>query len=127
MEDKNETFRYNYSANQQAEINEIREKYLPKDESKMEQLRKLDASTTKPGMITSVIIGIVGVLLFGQGMTWTVDGPNERFVWGIVIGVIGLGIMALASPVYRYMTKKRREKVAPQILKLTEELSNPEQ
>lgn len=139
MEENKETFRYSYSATQQTEVNEIREKYLPKEETKMDQLRKLDASAAKPGVIVSVIIGIVGVLLFGLGMTWVTGGSkdlivlginislNNQFVLGIVIGVIGLAMIALASPVYNYITKKRREKLAPQILKLADELSGPEQ
>lgn len=127
MEDKDKTFRYSYSADRQAEINEIRDKYLPKEETKMDQLRKLDASTTKPGMIAAIVIGIFGTLLFGLGMTWTVGGFNDLFILGVVIGVIGLIIMALASPIYKYITKKQREKIAPQILKLTEELSDSEQ
>ena len=46
-----ETFNYTYSASQQEEIKKIREKYSApeKQEDKMEQLRRLDKSVTKPG------------------------------------------------------------------------------
>jgi len=126
MDNNDKTFRYSYSADRQTEIDEIRGKYLPKEETKMEQLRKLDASTTKSGMIASIAVGVVGTLLFGLGMTLTTGVSGELFIFGIVIGILGLIIMALASPIYRYMTKKQREKIAPQILKLTEELSDSE-
>lgn len=44
MEEKNATFNYTYSAEQQAEIKRIREKYTPptQEEDKMEKLRRLD-------------------------------------------------------------------------------------
>ena len=60
MEEKKETFEYNYSAKQQKEIKTIREKYVPKEENKMEQLRRLDASATKPGTAASIIVGVIG-------------------------------------------------------------------
>jgi hypothetical protein len=40
-----------------------------------------------------------------------------------VIGVIGIAVLVAAYPLYMYITKKQREKIAPEILKLTEELS----
>ncbi len=47
MEEKRETFTYTYSAAQQNEVKRIREKYAPptQEQDKMEQLRRLDAST----------------------------------------------------------------------------------
>ena len=46
MENREETFRYTYSAKEQSEVEAIRKKYLPPEENKMEQLRKLDRSAT---------------------------------------------------------------------------------
>jgi len=44
MENNQNGFQYTYSAKEQAEIKNIRSKYIPKEENKMEQLRRLDAS-----------------------------------------------------------------------------------
>lgn len=49
MENKNETFTYTYSSKQQEEIRNIRSKYLPKEEDKMEQLRRLDPERLEKG------------------------------------------------------------------------------
>lgn len=121
MEEKKESFEYTYSAKQQEEIERIRRKYMPKEEDKMELLRKLDRDVTKPGTVWSLVLGISGCLILGLGMCCVM-------VWGvmligIVIGLVGMGIMGLALPVYHKITAKQREKIAPQILKLTEELS----
>lgn len=127
MNDRNETFEYKYSAMEQAEIRSIREKYTPKEgntdrESKMQQLRDLDKSATKPGLIASLGVGITGMLLLGVGMCCTMEWVGKLFVPGIVIGVAGLLMMAAANPFYHYITKKQREKIAPEIMKLTDEL-----
>lgn len=126
MEKEEKTFQYSYSVSQQAEIKKIREKYEPEKktpkEDKMEQLRHLDESTTKPGMIVSIIVGIVGTLLLGVGMSCTMVWAGKWFVPGIIIGVVGLIGLSMALPVYNYITKKQREKLAPEILKLTDEL-----
>lgn len=127
MNERNETFEYKYSAMEQEEIRSIREKYTPKGgntdrESKMQQLRDMDKSATKPGLIASLGVGITGMLLLGIGMCCTMEWAGKLFVPGIVIGVAGLLMMAAANPLYHYITKKQREKIAPEIMKLTDEL-----
>ena len=63
----NQSFEFAYSAKQQKEIEEIRKKYLPKEEDKMETLRRLDKSAEKPGTMA----GIIGTMLLGVGMCCT--------------------------------------------------------
>lgn len=121
-ENNNEFFEYTYSAAMQEEVKKIREKYIsaPKEEDKLETLRRLDASVTKKVTILSLIFGILGTLIFGTGMCCCLVW-NLFFV-GVIVGLIGLVGVSLAYPVYSYVTKKEREKIAPQILRLTEEL-----
>ena len=128
MEKKNNTFEYTYSASQQEEIKKIRDKYMKKThvESKIEQLQKLDKKAENPGIITSMVLGIIGTLVFGIGLccvlVWT-----KLFMWGIVIGVVGIIMLGMAYPSYKYITKKQRQKVTPQIVKLIEELEQEKQ
>ena len=89
----------------------------------MELLRKLDRDVTKPGTIWSIIIGMIGCLIFGLGLCCILVWADTLFVLGIIVGVIGLAIMGAAVPVYKKITEKQKEKLAPQILALTEELS----
>lgn len=118
----NNNFNYSYSAKEQAEINKIRGKYVPHEESKLEQLRRLDASVTKKGTAVSIILGIIGSLIMGIGMCCCMLWQDTVFIPGILIGVVGIAIVVVAYPVYSAITKKQREKIAPEILKLTEEL-----
>lgn len=124
MENMKDTYEYTYSAKQQEEIRNIRKKYLPK-EDKMEQLRKLDQSATKKGTVISVVIGVISCLLLGVGMCCTMVWMDQWFIPGIIVGIVGIAGAAAAYPLYACITRKEREKLAPQILKLTEELSKP--
>lgn len=128
MENRKDTFNYTYSAKQQEEIRNIRKKYLPQEqkEDKMEQLRRLDQCVTKKGTIISIIVGIIGCLLLGVGMCCTMVWMEQLFIPGIIIGIIGIAVVVIAYPLYTRITKKEREKITPQILKLTEELSKPQ-
>ena len=118
----NQSFEYTYSAPEQEEIKRIREKYLPKDKSlsKLEQLRLLDKKAEQPGHIWALSLGISGTLIFGTGMSLCL--VMAKFVLGIVLGVIGMAVLALAYPVYRKVTKLQREKLSHEILRLSEEL-----
>ena len=124
MEEKRETFTYTYSATQQEEIKRIREKYAPptQEEDKMERLRKLDRDVTKPGLIAALIVGIASTLVMGLGMCCTMVWGENLFVPGIVIGVIGIIGICAAYPLYIRVTKKQRDKLAPEIMRLTDEL-----
>ena len=119
---KNTTFQYTYSAKEQEELKRIRNKYLPKEENKMELLRRLDAQVTQKATMYSMIVGIIGTLIFGIGMCCCMIWADSVFVLGIIIGVIGMGVLALAYPLYNRTIKKERERIAPEILRLTEDL-----
>lgn len=121
--EEKETFEYRYSAKQQEEIRKIREKYIPREENKMEQLRQLDASATKPGMITAITLGTISVLILGIGMCCTMLWADRLFLPGVIIGIVGMVGMVLAYPLYNRITKRRRKELAPEIMQLTEELS----
>ncbi len=123
MKSTKETFEYTYSAAKQDELERIRKKYMPKEEDKMELLRKLDGSVTRPGMIASMALGVIGCLVFGLGMSCALVWGDTLFIMGIVLGIIGAVAMGAALPVYNKITARERERLAPQILALIDELS----
>ena len=121
--EENKSFEFTYSAQEQEEIRKIREKYLPPEEreTKMEQLRRLDDSVTQKATVWSLVVGILSTLILGVGMcccmVWT-----QYFVLGIFVGTAGIAGICLAYPLYACLVKKEQARLAPQILKLTEEL-----
>lgn len=130
MQKETESFHYTYSAAEQEEVKQIRRKYEPQEETKMEKLRRLDAQVTKKPTMISIILGVVGALIMGTGMSISMTefgnqvglGGVFGMAVGIFIGILGIVLVCLAYPVYNHLIKKEREKIAPEILKLTEEL-----
>ena len=128
--DNNEGFNYTYSAKEQEEIKAIRKKYAASEETedKMTQLRRLDASVYSKASTAALAVGIVGALIMGIGMSLVMTdigavlGTVLAMVIGIGIGVIGIVLVCLAYPIYNRTLKKEREKIAPEILRLTDEL-----
>ena len=123
----NDSFKMTYSAQQQEEIQAIRQKYVPKEESKMDKLRALDARVTQKATMASIIVGIIGAMVLGCGMSLIMSDfgkalGDAAFPVGIVAGALGIALVALAYPMYHRTLKKEREKIAPQILQLTDEL-----
>ena len=126
MENK-EGFSFTYSAEQQKEVEAIRKKYLPKEEDKMEQLRKLHAIPTQKAQAASLAVGIIGALIMGTGMSLVMTDIGAALgslamVIGILVGIVGMVLVALAYPLYNRVLKKQREKIAPEILRLSDEL-----
>lgn len=123
MENNNERFEYTYSAMQQDEIERIRRKYMPKETDELAELRRLDAEVTKPGTIAGLVLGIVGTLIFGAGMSMALVWTDTMLVAGVLVGIAGFVVLGMAYPIYHKITEKQRAKIAPQILELTEQMS----
>ena len=127
-----ETFSYTYSAKEQAEIQKIRDKYEKPtaEEDKMTQLRRLDASVHSKATAVALVLGIIGALIMGCGMSLIMTDigailgapSNLAMLIGVPIGIVGMVLVCLAYPVYNRKVKKEREKIAPEIIRLTDEL-----
>ena len=124
---ENHSFEYTYSAQRQQEVEEIRKAYLPKEEDKMEKLRKLHSIPTQKAQSASIAVGVIGALIFGTGMSLCMTELGAALgslalVLGTMIGLAGIILVALAYPLYNRTLKKERERIAPEILRLTDEL-----
>ena len=131
MENK-ESFELTYSAKEQDEIKRIREKYIKPEikEDKMEELRRLDKKATEKASVTALVVGVIGALILGSGMSMIMTdinlfiglGNNEALITGIIVGVVGIILVSLAYPLYNRILKKEQERIAPKIIELTDEL-----
>ena len=125
-------FSYTYSAKEQAELKKLREKYTPptQEEDKLTRLRRLDAGVTSSAQAVALVFGVLGTLILGFGMSLCMTelsailGAHEdlAMIIGIIIGLIGGVIAALAYPIYNAIIKAKRRKIAPEIIRLTDEL-----
>ena len=134
MENNNENngFQYTYSAREQAELKRIRDKYTAPTEveDKLTRLRRLDASVTNTALTVALVFGVMGTLILGFGMSLVMTELAENLgisgdaamVIGIIVGIVGGILASLAYPIYNAIVKAKRKKLAPEIIRLTDEL-----
>lgn len=135
MDNKNKDqggFSYTYSAKEQAELKKIRDKYTAptEEEDKMARLRRLDASVTGTAQIAALVLGVVGTLILGFGMSLIMTELSDMLgftgdsavIAGVVLGIFGGVIASIAYPVYNAIVKIKRKRVAPEIIRLSDEL-----
>lgn len=123
----NNKFNYRYSApteEERKEIASIRKQYSPthNGETKLEKLRRLDGLVKNTAIIWSLVLGVVGCLIFGLGLAMVLEW--KIIFWGVVVAVVGAIPMALAYPVYLGLLNRGKERYGEEILKLSEELLN---
>lgn len=121
--DETVRFSYTYSAKQQREIENTRRKYLSAGENKLEQLHRLDRQAERRSAIISIVLGTAFTLLLGTGMALTMVYTG-CFILGIAIGLTGIAGVMLTYPLCLRITRKEWAKIAPEILRLSDELLN---
>lgn len=135
MENNNQEksgFTYTYSAREQAELKRIRDKYTAPTEAedKMARLRRLDASVTQTAQAVALVFGVIGTLILGLGMSLCMTEFGEIFglyknmamLIGIIVGIVGGILASFAYPIYNAIVKAKRKKLAPEIIRLADEL-----
>lgn len=109
---------YNPNSADRVKAETIRRQYVNKDANKMDQLQKLDSKVKTPGTVVSFIVGILGALVMGGGMSMImVSGIVSPL--GLVLGIGGMILVLLAYPLYASITNKRKKQFAQQVFDLT--------
>ena len=119
---ENKSFTYNYSAARNKEVESIRRKYMPHEESKLEKLKRLDYRVQMAGMIEGLCFGIIGALVFGVGMCFFLDVFAGAAWLTAILMICGTLLMIPAYPIYRRIARKTRAELTPEILRLSEEI-----
>ena len=109
MRDK---FNYTYSApteEERREIESIRSAYTGGEHArKLERLRSLNKHVRNMPMCVALTLGIVGVLIFGLGMTMILEW--SVLAGGVAVAALGVLPMAFAAPAYNLVLKREKEK-----------------
>ena len=132
MKDSNNGFSYTYSAKEREEIEKIRNKYAPdtKKEDSVARIRRLDAKVVGTAQAYSLVFGVIGTLILGFGMSLCMTELASMLglsgvmamVIGISLGFVGGILASLAYPVYNFIIKRKRAKIAPEIIRLSDEV-----
>ena len=108
-------------------VQKIRTQYTEKQHTELDELKALDAKVKKPANVFAYTYGSAGAIVMGTGMSLAMTELGAALgmlamVMGILIGVAGMILVALAYPVYNRVLKRERQRIAPEILRLTDEL-----
>ena len=104
------------------EEEELRNEYTPKTKTSLDEAAKLDKKAKLPATIFTYTFGIIGALILGIGMCLAMKviggGTAGMMVLGIIIGIVGIAMVAVNYPIYTAILKNRKEKYASAILVL---------
>ena len=119
-DEQKETFNYSYSSIRREEVEKIRNKYIQNQEDELTELRRLDNHITNTATLASIFVGIVGVLVFGTGLSLVLS--FSKYISGIIVGFLGLLIMGSGLLINKIILKKLREKYGSRIIELSDKL-----
>ena len=109
-------------------VQKIRSQYVEKQHTGLDELKALDAKVKRPANVCACTCGAAGAVVMGAGMSLvmtdigTMIGLTAAMVPGIVVGIVGLGMVLSAYPIYKKILNSRKKKFAPQIMALSEKL-----
>lgn len=120
-----EQFKYTYKALSEGErrmVESIRNDYdtTSNIEPKLTRLQSLDKKAKTLPKAVSIAVGIVGILIFGLGMSmalsWNIIGG------GIAVSAVGVVVMIIVYPIHKLLVKLSKRKWGDEILSITGEL-----
>lgn len=101
----------------------IAKEYAPKESSKIIALKKLDNRAKLPANIFAYSCGIVSSLIFGTGMSMSMEVIGGGIILGVIIGIIGLTGCGINYPIYKKILEKGKSKYAFEIVQLAREIA----
>ena len=113
---------------QQFMAQKIRTQYMEKPTTELDALRRLDAKVKKPVTVFSWVLGSIGAIVMGGGMSLVMTdigetvGIAEPMIPGIAIGVVGMLMAIVNYPIYKGILGSRRKKYADQIIALSDKI-----
>ncbi len=109
-------------------VESIREEYVERKATKLDELQSLDRKVARPAEIFAYTFGSAGSLVLGTGMCLAMKQIGASLAYamplGIGIGLVGIAMVSATYFLYKKILTKRKKKYAPQILALTDELLN---
>ena len=111
---------YQASEREQRKAEGIRRQYVSREENKMEQLQKLDSKVKLPGKNVGSILGVIGALVMGAGMSLVMVWGNMTM--GLALSIPGLAVLLLGFLAYYLITGSRKKKYAAEIMRLSSDV-----
>ena len=111
-------------------VQKIRSQYTEKAHTELDTLKALDVKVKRPANIFGYTFGSLSAIIMGAGMSLVMTdigatiGLSDPMIPGIASGVVGMALALLTYPIYKKILNSRKQKYAPEILKLSEKIMN---
>lgn len=110
---------YTYSLKEIEEAKRIQKEYS-KSESDYEKLKRIVKRAERNAQIPAISLGVIAAIIFGIGMCLCM--VNSNYLWGIIIGVIGIAGCIASYFVYKSFLKREKEKIEDDVRELSEKI-----
>lgn len=113
---------------QQFLVQKIRTQYTEKEHTELDTLKALDIKVKRPANLFAYIFGSIGAIVMGAGMSLVMTdiakivGIANPMLWGILIGLVGMGMAIVNYPLYKGILGKRRRAYADKIIALSDRI-----
>ncbi len=103
-------------------VQKIRTQYVERENKELDELRELDRKVKLPANVFAYTFGTVGALVLGAGMSLAMKVIGDAMGVGIVIGIIGIGMVASNYFITKKILNSRKKKYAEGIIALSEKI-----
>ena len=109
-------------------VKKIRTQYTEKKHTNLDQLKALDAKVKRPANVFAYVFGSISAIVMGGGMSLVMTdiaeivGIANPMLYGIIIGVVGMGMAFINYPIYKGILNARRKKYAGRIIELSDKI-----
>ena len=109
-------------------VQKIRTQYTEKKHTNLDQLKALDAKVKRPANVSAYVFGSISAIVMGGGMSLVMTdiaeivGIANPMLYGIIIGVVGMGMAFINYPIYKGILNARRKKYAGRIIELSDKI-----
>ena len=109
-------------------VQKIRTQYTEKKHTNLDQLKALDAKVKRPANVFAYVFGSISAIVMGGGMSLVMTdiaeivGIANPMLYGIIIGVVGMGRAFINYPIYKGILNARRKKYAGRIIELSDKI-----
>lgn len=110
-------------------VQKIRTQYTERENTKLDELKRLDRRVKAPANIFAWCFGCLSAVIMGSGMSLIMTdigqtvGIEQTMAPGIVLGLAGILFAAINYPIFKGILTARRKKYASRIIALSDSIT----
>lgn len=118
------------NTDQEVLVQQIRDQYIEKKSTELDELKKLDAEVKRPANVFAYAFGSLSAIVMGTGMSLvmtdvgSVIGLKKTRATGVVMGIAGMAMAIANYPIHKSILENRKKEYAGRVLELSDKILN---